>query len=157
MSLNLNKIFKKNIKLLFLSQFILVNINAQPINNIKSFFQPKYDQWQLSDSIRVYNPDNLYDYIDGAADAYLSYDFEELLVATYNGTNEKYITVEIYRHKTPTHAFGIYALERPTSDKFYNIGAQGYHEEGILNCLCGQYYIKISSHDKTPGTSAVMG
>jgi hypothetical protein len=142
--------------LLFSIQFVGSLCNAQSVTAIKQVFQKTYDSWKFNDSIRIFNTDNLYDYIDGAADNYLSNNFQELLVATYNITEEKYITIEVYQHQLPMDAFGIYAQERPLHGKFSKIGAQGYQESGILNFLCDRYYIKMMSHDQSPETNAVI-
>ena len=44
---------------------------------------PEMAGWKLSGEIQIYSRANLYDYIDGAADLYLKYDFQELKVADY--------------------------------------------------------------------------
>ncbi|MDP4207994.1 MAG: hypothetical protein Q8928_04180 [Bacteroidota bacterium] len=142
---------KKAVFLIILPFFVL-SMNAQ--NTLKSQFPTSNSKWLLADSFRIFTPDNLYDYIDGAADNYLSSGFENLIVGTYNARDdkEKYITVEIYDHKMPLLAFGIYAQERPLKTNFITVGAQGYQEEGILNFLCDRYYVKISSHDNSAAT-----
>jgi len=48
---------------------------------------PEIKGWEISGEIKVYTPETLYDYINGAAELYLSYDFQELQVAEY--LNEK--------------------------------------------------------------------
>ena len=68
----------------------------------------------------VYQPDNLWDFINGAADAYLALGFEELHVAEYKKGRDV-IKLEIYRHSDHTMAFGIYATERSPSFNFTNL------------------------------------
>jgi hypothetical protein len=121
----------------------------------ENIFALSYGKWKLSDTIKEYNPDNLYDYIDGAADNYLSFNFTGLLVRTYEIGADDYITVEIYNHKSLEQAFGIFASERPTNANIEKIGAQGYQQDEILNFYTGPYYIKLSTHNKkqeTPNT-----
>lgn len=133
-----------------------LNLSAQSDSKLTAIFPKAYGTWIYSDSIRIFNPENLYDYIDGGADSYLSYNFKELSVITYNKSDNKYITIEVYNHQSPLLAFGIYAQERPTKGYFLKIGAQGYQEEGILNFLCGKYYVKISSHDESAETGELI-
>jgi len=46
---------------------------------------------------RTFRPDNLFEYINGAAEAYLSYDFKGLIVADFGADASKAtLTVEIY-------------------------------------------------------------
>lgn len=39
----------------------------------------------------------------------MSYEFQELAVTEYRNAQKASVTVEIYRHSTPTQAFGIYS------------------------------------------------
>ncbi|RPJ37101.1 MAG: hypothetical protein EHM27_14100 [Deltaproteobacteria bacterium] len=106
---------------------------------------PEMTGWKKSDTLQVFSPDNLYDYINGAADLYLTYEFKELQVGEYNRDDKASVIVEIYRHGSPTNAFGIYSQERLANADFLDIGSQGYYEEKVLNFLSGSYYVKISS------------
>ena len=113
----------------------------------KSSSFPEIPGWKQSGGILTFSPRKLLDYINGAADLYLTYEFQELKVAEYQNEKKASVTVEVYRHKNPTHAFGIYSQERLSSANFLNIGAQGYLEKGILNFVTGNYYVKMNSID----------
>jgi hypothetical protein len=150
------KIRKQGLLIGLMSLIFFMNVSAQSFRDLKNIFKPDYGQWKLSDSIRIYNPDNLYDYIDGAADNYLTNNFQNLMVVTYIGSGDKYITIEIYQHQTDLHTFAIYAQERPAKGQFSKIGAQGYQEKGMINFLCDKYYVKLSTHDESPETGIIL-
>src|SRR4030043_425936 len=122
----------------------------------ESFAFPEIAGWRQSGEIQTFAPKNLYDYINGGADLYLKYDFQELKVAEYQGDQKAAVTVEIYRHKTPNHAFGIYSQERLSGAHYLNIGTQAYNEKGILNFLKGSYYVKINGLDIGPEEDKVL-
>ncbi len=107
---------------------------------------PEVNGWKQSGEIQAFAPKTLYEYIDGAADLYLAYDFQELKVAEYLNDKKASITVEVYRHKSPTDAFGIYSQERLPDANYLEIGAQGYIDKNLLNFLSGCYYVKINSY-----------
>jgi hypothetical protein len=113
----------------------------------KDFKFPEITGWKQSGEVQTYTPKTLYEYINGAADLYLMYDFQELKVAEYQNDKKASITVEVYRHQTPTHAFGIYSQEHLPSANFIEIGTQGYIENNVFNFLTGPYYVKISSYN----------
>ncbi len=96
----------------------------------------------------VYTPDDLWDYINGAADAYLALGFIDLNITEYvkGKTN---IKAEIYRFDDDAEAFGIYSMERSPGYTFIQTGVQGYNEEGIVHFYKDRYYIKVSSHSKS--------
>jgi len=103
----------------------------------------------------VFTPGNLWDFIDGAADNYLAFGFEELKVTEYEkGKNT--IKLEIYRHKDNTEAFGIYSSEKSASFRFLNIGSQGYKADAALNFFKGKYYVKVRTNSKSEKTIQML-
>jgi len=113
----------------------------------KSSFFPEIEGWKQTGEILTFSPRKLYDYNDGAADIYLTYGFQELKVAEYQNEKKASVTVEIYRHETPTQAFGIYSQERLGNANFLEIGAQGLMEKNSLIFTQANYYVKIDSSD----------
>ena len=79
---------------------------AQTDAPLKSLL-PAVREWGLSEDPQNYFPENLFEYINGAAEIYLSYDFHELIVAQYakSGT-ESALAVEIYDMGSSTNGFG---------------------------------------------------
>jgi hypothetical protein len=122
----------------------------------KDFKFPEIAGWKQSGEIQTFSSKNLFEYINGAADLYLSYDFQELKVAEYRTKKEASVIVEVYRHETPIHAFGIYSQERLSDANFLDIGAQGYSETDILNFVSGNYYVKMSSFKIKPEDQEVL-
>ncbi len=108
---------------------------------------PEVKGWNLTVIPDVYTPGNLWDLINGAAESYLSYDFVDLHLGDYKHTSGTVIHAEVYRHSTPVNAYGIYSAERSPEYQFVEIGTQGYLEEGVLNFLAGQFYVKLYSTD----------
>jgi hypothetical protein len=94
--------------------------------DLKAFVFPEMAGWKQSGEIQTFLPKTLFEYINGGADLYLTYDFQELKVAEYSNEKKASVTIEVYRHRTPTHAFGIYSQERLPDANFVDIGTQGY-------------------------------
>jgi len=140
--------------LIILAPVLAGIIPADKGNTGKELF-PEISGWKLTVSQRIYQPDDLWDFIDGAAGAYLSYDFVDLNLAEYQ-QGHNIVRVELYRHSTPENAFGIYASERNTDYSFIDIGTEGYASEGILNFLAGNYYVKICLVGKNKDTGTAI-
>ncbi|MDP1991689.1 MAG: hypothetical protein Q8K00_11760 [Syntrophales bacterium] len=117
---------------------------------------PEMAGWKQSGDIQIYSRANLYEYINGGADLYLKYDFQELKVADYMNDRKASITIEVYRHKTPVDAFGIYSEERLASANYLEVGAQGYSEKGVLNFLAADCYVKMNGIDIGPEEPQVL-
>jgi hypothetical protein len=109
---------------------------------------PALSGFKIVTSYPVYTADNLWDFINGAADNYLSLGFENVHIAEYK-KGKNVIKLEIYKHKDEIQTFGIYASERSPSFDFVKIGAQGYKTEGSLNFFKGDYYVKIRTYSKS--------
>jgi hypothetical protein len=120
---------------------ILKSFNICGSESDSSDIFPVISDWSRGE-IKSYNSSNLYTPIDGAADLFLRYNFEEMQATEYK-RDSNYISIEVYRHKTPVDAFGIYSQEKPDRNIFFNIGVQGYKEEDYLNFLAGRYYVKM--------------
>lgn len=100
--------------------------------------------WKLTEQPLEFQPENLFEYINGAAEIYIAYDFRTLTVLQFGQEGQPVnLSVEIYEMSTPTNAFGIYSAERFPDNQFIPVGAQGYIEEGSLNCLIGKRYVKL--------------
>jgi Family of unknown function (DUF6599) len=123
--------------------------DAQP------FAFPAMDGWTLAGQPQVFSPDTLYDYINGGSDLYLKYEFEELTVVEYR-KDKMSVSAEVYRHRTPDHAFGIYSQERVPSAEFLAIGAQGYYENAVCNFIQRGYYVKLSGENTGAGDREIL-
>lgn len=116
---------------------------------------PKLADWSLSEGLRSYFPESLFEYIDGAAESYLSYDFRELIVADLErkGTGAT-VTLEIYDMGLPLNAFGIFGAERYPENKAVALGELGYVEGEALNFLAGRFYVKLLAFGLGDATEA---
>ncbi len=131
--------------------FLIILCTIIPLTSItkeSAALFPEVKGWKVNVSDKVYNPDNLWDLINGAADAYLSYDFQKLHTAEYSNDKGQTVKVYAFRHSTPRNTFGIYSQERNPDYEFLDIGAEGFKSPGALYFIKGSYYIQLSTNDK---------
>jgi len=105
---------------------------------------PTLNGWQSDGKVQAFNKDNLFEHIDGAAEFYLSYGFESLQVASWKNNGSE-LTVEVYDHEDPLHAYGIYSIERSAKAEIGPIGLEGYGDAATFNFVTGKFYVKINS------------
>jgi hypothetical protein len=104
--------------------------------------------WKKSDPAKTFAQADLYGYIDGGAELFLEFGFEQLVVQKYkNGADE--MAVEAYRMTDPVAAAGIYLMkagretpepaftERNTANKF-QLTFQRNRYYVIVNNLAGK-------------------
>jgi Family of unknown function (DUF6599) len=130
------------IKVVFMLQILFVT----NFSTISTKIFPDIEGLIKDGEVDVYDSNNLYDYINGAADSYLSYDFVELTLQRYKGSNNQSLKIEIYEHSNENTGFGIYSSERPSKGNWLEVGNQGYYEKGILNFYKNRFYIKIMTY-----------
>ena len=106
---------------------------------------PALKGWTASGLPLRYTPETLYEYIDGAADGFIDADFRDLVSQQYEAPGGRSLTVDLFRHADADSAFGMYSQERPARGPFLAVGAQGYHERGILNFWKGDCYVKLAA------------
>ena len=110
---------------------------------------------EISEGPELFNAENLYEYINGAAEAFIAYDFEQLVHQIYlvGGTE---ITVDIYDMGTLEDAFGIYSSERGRGSEFLTIGTEGYRAGDVLNFTQDRYYVKLSAFAEAGDASSLL-
>lgn len=111
--------------------------------DVKDYF-PEISGFKNTET-KKHVPDNLFEYINGAAELYNAYNFIDLNLKVFEASEDRVITIEIYRHNSKSDAFGIYSQERPYECEYLNIGVQANYIEGYLNFYQSNYYVKISS------------
>jgi len=125
-----------------LSAVVTFSATAQP------YIFPELKGYRIESRYPVYTAESLWDFINGAADGYLAFGFENVHVREYK-KGRNIIKVEIYRHKDKTNAFGIYASERSPSFRYLNLGSQGYKtDDGSLNFFKDRYYVKMRTYSR---------
>ncbi len=113
--------------------------------------------WQAVSSPQFFEPQNLWEYINGQAEMYIDYGFQLVVTSEYRSMDgARSMAIEIFQMKNPNHAFGIYAAERSTDDRLINMGAQGYLGENVLNFWKGPYYIKLTSFQVSSDTNEIL-
>jgi hypothetical protein len=77
-------------------------------------------EWKFAAASERYVKDSLYGYIDGGAELYLPYGFENVEVGHFTrtpGNPAREIAIEIYRMASPLDAFGIFSVQREGDEK----------------------------------------
>jgi len=129
-------------KKIYLSSIILFSCIILSAQSYPAEFTD-IDGWRAQNDKQYFSPENLYDHINGASDFYLGYKFQDLWVVDYRNQEGQLVTLELYRHKDPLFAFGIYSEERPATASTRSIGAEGFIEDGTSFFLADDYYVKL--------------
>lgn len=130
-------------------------VAAEPAADLAALF-PELDGWARDGGVAAFQPENLYEHINGAAENFLAYGFQRLAVQNYADMQKRALSAEIYFHGSAENAFGIYGSEKPLLGDYLRIGGQGYYEEGVLNFISDAYYVKLNGFDLGADGRAIL-
>ena len=112
--------------------------------------------WERDGEHLIYYADELWEYINGAAEGFLAYDIKAVVAQDYSGGSGSGLKVEIYDHQTPIMGYGIYSQHRDPSLRFLEVVAEGFGDEYSIQFWKGRYYVKINVYDASDEMNAAM-
>jgi len=109
-----------------------------------AFDFPKIKGWQPLRAAETYTPDNLYEYINGAADLFIDNGFIRLHTRELSA-GAVHVALDIYDMGNRLQAFGVYKTERPADQRHLAIGAEAVVSPPY-QCLLlkDQFYVKVN-------------
>lgn len=119
---------------------------SDKLDELVTFKGDKFVGWKLASPVAKYDKENIFDYIDGAAELYLAYDFRLVATAEYQD-GESSIIIDVYDMTVPENAFGIYSLSRYEGANYVDIGNEGILTDANLDFWKGRYYCKLIAFD----------
>ncbi len=105
------------------------------------------DGWTPQGEPTTYDAEGLWELINGAADTFLAYGFENVTVQRYinEGTTA---SIAVYDMGTPLDAFGIYRAEAPSEEPALQIGAESMVSPPYQALLLkDRYYVKVEASE----------
>jgi hypothetical protein len=114
------------------------------------------DGWTRDGAYECYARENLFDYINGAAELYLSYEFSEVVTQRYVSEEGEQVTADIFCFESPRDAFGIYSREQSKAAPAIGVGAEGYFDRGLLGFCKGRYYVKLTGYKAEDSMKEVL-
>ncbi|NOZ22760.1 MAG: hypothetical protein GXP25_16905, partial [Planctomycetes bacterium] len=106
--------------------------------------------WAPAAEPGVYEPENLFEYIDGAAETYLDYGFVICAAAEYRPTDGRKIgvNIDIYDMGAVDNAFGVYSNGAFADANYLDLGTEGYLTESSADFFKDRYYVKLTGYGK---------
>ncbi len=131
----------------FTSIYQGVSMSKEINTKLSRLLPPAVDGWEQTED-QFYDRTNLYEYIDGGAELYLSYGFQEVLSRRYHRDGQPMIVADVFDMKESANAFGLFCHSREIVDCTYGQGSQSY--PGLLTFWKDRYYVSILASPETP-------
>lgn len=125
-----------------------MNLSASIRDTVPAIRLPEqFMSYHITDTLN-YSNKNLYDYIDGGAELYLSYGLAHMTGCKYNGDNLPQVTVEIYEMTDPKNAYGVYTQSRDKEESDYGQGSQSFPD--FILFWKGKYFVIVNTQEVVP-------
>ena len=115
---------------------------------MREFVPSEVNGWQAQDGVDTYDHETIFDYIDGAGEVYLMYDFRKVMVFRFAKADQPNILAELFDMGWPQDAFGVFSHAREGEDQ--DIGQGSEYRGGLLCFWKSKFFVCISSERETP-------
>ncbi len=112
--------------------------------------------WKAEGEDKTYNRETLFDYINGGAEHYLTYQFREVLVRRFVHPErpDVEIVLDLFDMSTSEDAFGLFTSER--EDEEIGIGQGSEFGGGLLRFWKDKYFVSIMVTGDVPSAKPAM-
>src|SRR5512139_2985553 len=109
--------------------------------------------WKWDGKEMEYDSRTLFKYIDGAAELYLAYGFQNVTVRRFEKSSQPPLIVELYEMVSSEDAYGVFSFEH--QDETVGIGQGSEFGGGLLRFWKGKYFVSIFAEGE--GAEVVSG
>ncbi len=114
----------------------------------KIFLPSEISGWKWDGKDRGYNPRTIFDYIDGAGELFLAYNFRGVTVRRFEKAGKPALVAELYDMGSSQDAYGVFSFERQEEEA--GVGEGSEFGGGLLRFWKGRYFISLYGEGETP-------
>lgn len=140
-------------KLLLLLLIVTQQSNSSVAQDLYDLLPDVPEGWHTLTDNKIYNPESLYDYINGGAELYLSYGMKEV-ISRIIAQEDNEIRIEIFDMIESRNAFGVFTNTRLKDEQQYGQGSQYF--PGVQIFWKGRYYVAITANDENDAIIKVI-
>lgn len=145
------------IAILFLFQggmLLKGNASQDELIRLGKLLPKEVDGWKAQEKDRLYDPETIFDYIDGAGEVYRSYNFRHLLVRRYTKAGKPDIVADIFDMGTSKDAFGVFTHDLEGEDA--GVGQGATYQGGLLSFWKDRFFVSLYAEEESEETRGVL-
>jgi hypothetical protein len=104
--------------------------------------------WKWDGKDLNYNRRTIFDYIDGAGELYLAYNFQAVRVRRFEKPGQPSIIAELFDMGSSADAYGVFSYERQDEDA--GIGQGSEFGGGLLRFWKGKFFVSVYAEGESP-------
>lgn len=103
--------------------------------------------WEAEGEDEFYDPQTIYDYIDGAGEVYRAYNFQLLLARRYVREGQTDLVVDLFDMGSSRDAFGVFTHDLEGEDA--GVGQGSTYKGGLLSFWRDRYFVSVYAEEET--------
>jgi len=127
---------------------------SQSLEKLYSVLPDEVGGWKKASPPDTYDKTNLFDYIDGGAELYISYNFQKLLAVRYKGAGDDEIVIDMFDMGNSYNAYGLFSHGREREDGLAGQGSE--YNAGLLAFWKDRYYVSILAYPETEEKKTIV-
>ena len=129
--------------------------NDLSTEDLAAFVPAELHGWAVEED-QFFDPETIFDYIDGAGEVYRSYNFRRLFARRMSRVGRPALIVDLFDMGTSADAFGVFSHDVEGEDA--HIGQGSAYQGGLLSFWKDRYFVSVYAEDETEETrTAVFG
>lgn len=112
--------------------------------NLSDFFPADnaVEDWSRNGDMELYSSETLFDLVDGQADAFFAYGFEQVAVQSYRASTGESLRVYVWQLSTPASAYGLFTSN--VAGQPADVGNDGDADPGLRIIFWqGRYFVQV--------------
>ncbi|MBM3297915.1 MAG: hypothetical protein FJY83_10010 [Candidatus Aminicenantes bacterium] len=110
--------------------------------------------WRAEAEDQVYDPETIFDYIDGAGEVYRSYNFRLLLSRRYEREGAAALVADLFDMGSSRDAFGVFTHDLDGEDA--RLGQGSNYKGGLLSFWRDRYFVSLYAEEETEETKRAL-
>ena len=123
-------------------------------NDLPAYLPKDVLGWTTAGEDQWFDPQTIFDYIDGGGEIYRAYNFQRLFVRRLKKAGQPDIIVDFFDMGSAKDAFGVFTHDLEGDD--WGIGQGSTYKSGLLSFWRDRYFISLTAEAETPETKAAL-
>lgn len=134
--------------------FMSPRCQAGPLHDLRNALPDKINGWSVESEDRFYDPETIFEYINGAGEVYRAYNMRTCLSRRYTVSNGPSIVLDIFLMGASEDAFGVFTHDQ--DGESLDLGQGALYRPGWLSFWKDRYFVSIYAEEETPASKKAL-
>ena len=134
--------------------FMIPGSQAEPLHILQSALPGRINGWSVESEDRFYDPETIFEYINGAGEVYRAYNMRTCLSRRYTAPNGPSIVLDIFLMGASEDAFGVFTHDQ--DGESLDLGQGALYRPGWLSFWKDRYFVSIYAEEETPASKKAL-